>query len=409
MPDAAPTCDPIAAGEAPSAATLAALEARHGLGLYAPRGVTLVRGAGAYVWDAEGRRYLDCTAAYGVASLGHCHPAVVEAVSRQAATLIACSGSFGNDQRARLYAELAAVLPAGLTRLFFCNSGAEANEAALKFARLTTGRHGVVAAMRGFHGRTAGALTATWEPKYREPFEPLLPGFKYVPYNDAAALERAVTDEIGAVMLEVIQGEGGVRPGTVEFLQTAQRLCRERGALLIVDEVQSGFGRTGAFFACETVDLRPDILTMAKGIAGGFPMGAVALGERVVQPATGQHGTTFGGAPLACAAARATLRVLRETNLPAQVARRSRVFFERLRAIPSDRIREVRGRGFMIGIELTEPAAPYIAAAQARGLLALNAGPQVIRLLPPLILNDEEIAHAVAVLTEVLSAPAADH
>ncbi|MFQ3581432.1 MAG: acetylornithine/succinylornithine family transaminase [Chloracidobacterium sp.] len=389
----------------PGEETFAALESRHGLGLYVPRGITLTRGQGAYVWDADGRRYLDCTAAYGVASLGHCHPAVVAAISHQAATLIACSGSFGNDQRAQLYAELSTVLPAGLTRVFFCNSGAEANEAALKFARLTTGRTGVVAAMRGFHGRTAGALTATWEPKYREPFEPLLPGFNYIPYNDLAALEAAVTDDVGAVILEVIQGEGGVQPGTADFLQRAQRLCSDRGALLIVDEVQSGFGRTGTFFACESVGLQPDILTMAKGIASGFPMGAVALGERVVKLSPGQHGTTFGGAPLACAAARATLRILRAEQLPAQVAARGAWFLEQLRAIPSERIRDVRGRGFMIGVELTEPAAPYIAAAQARGLLVLNAGTQVIRLLPPLILTEADLAFAIGVLTEVLCSP----
>jgi N2-acetyl-L-lysine aminotransferase (EC 2.6.1.-) len=344
--------------------TPAILELQHGAGLYVSRGITLVRGAGAHVWDSDGRRYLDCTAAYGVASLGHCHPAVVAAISQQAATLIACSGSFGNDQRAWLYADLARVLPSGLTRVFFCNSGAEANEAALKFARLTTGRYGVVAARRGFHGRTAGALTATWEPKYREPFEPLLPGFTYVPYNDEAALEAAITDNIGAVILEVIQGEGGVRPATTAFLHRAYELCRERGALLILDEVQSGFGRTGTFFACEAIGITPDILTLAKGIASGFPMGAVALGERVGRLSPGQHGTTFGGGPLACAAARATLQVMVETNLPAQVARLGALFLERLRALPSRRIQEVRGRGFMIGIELTEPAAPYLAAAQ---------------------------------------------
>jgi|AFSR01.1.fsa_nt_gi acetylornithine/LysW-gamma-L-lysine aminotransferase len=383
--------------------TPAILELQHGAGLYVSRGITLVRGAGAHVWDSDGRRYLDCTAAYGVASLGHCHPAVVAAISQQAATLIACSGSFGNDQRAWLYADLARVLPSGLTRVFFCNSGAEANEAALKFARLTTGRYGVVAARRGFHGRTAGALTATWEPKYREPFEPLLPGFTYVPYNDEAALEAAITDNIGAVILEVIQGEGGVRPATTAFLHRAYELCRERGALLILDEVQSGFGRTGTFFACEAIGITPDILTLAKGIASGFPMGAVALGERVGRLSPGQHGTTFGGGPLACAAARATLQVMVETNLPAQVARLGALFLERLRALPSRRIQEVRGRGFMIGIELTEPAAPYLAAAQERGLLVLTAGANVIRLLPPLILTEEDIDLAVTILAEVLS------
>jgi acetylornithine/LysW-gamma-L-lysine aminotransferase len=261
----------------------------------------------------------------------------------------------------------------------------------------------VVAARRGFLGRTAGALTATWEPKYREPFEPLLPGFTYVPYNDEAALEAAITDNIGAVILEVIQGEGGVRPATTAFLHRAYELCRERGALLILDEVQSGFGRTGTFFACEAIGITPDILTLAKGIASGFPMGAVALGERVGRLSPGQHGTTFGGGPLACAAARATLQVMVETNLPAQVARLGALFLERLRALPSRRIQEVRGRGFMIGIELTEPAAPYLAAAQERGLLVLTAGANVIRLLPPLILTEEDIDLAVTILAEVLS------
>lgn len=381
----------------------AALEARYGLGLFTPRGVTLARGEGSTVWDSEGREYLDCTAAYGVASLGHCHPAVVEAIVEQARTLIACSASFGNVQRAHLYEELVQVLPAGMDRVFFCNSGAEANEGALKFARLTTKKHGVITAMRGFHGRTMGALTATWEPKYREAYEPLLPGFKYIPYNNLAALEEAFTDDIGAVMLEPVQGEGGVRPGDQEFLSGAERLCRERGAMLIMDEVQSGFGRTGTFFAVEQYGIRPDILTMAKGIASGFPMGAFALGERVVKPEIGQHGTTFGGAPLACAAARATLRVMRETDLPTQVARKSDYFFTRLKEIQSDRIRDVRGLGFMIGVELKEKVAPFVQAIQQKGVLVLNAGPTVLRMLPPLVLTEAEIDRAVEVIAEALA------
>jgi acetylornithine/LysW-gamma-L-lysine aminotransferase len=381
----------------------AGLEAKHSLGVYNPRGVTLVRGSGSYVWDAAGRRYLDCTAAYGVASLGHCHPAVAKAIAAQANELIACSGSFGNNQRAKLYEELSAVLPSGMTRIFFCNSGAEANEAALKFARLTTGKHNVVAAMRGFHGRTMGALSATYEPHYREPFSPLLPGFRYVPYNNVAALEEAVTDDVGAIILEAVQGEGGVRPATREFLQSAQTLCQKKNVMLIVDEVQSGFCRTGKFFAVERYDVKPDMLTMAKGIAGGFPMGAIALGDRVASLSVGQHGTTFGGAPLACAAARATLQTLRAERIAERVAEKSAYFFERLQAISSPRIREVRGAGFMIGIELREKAGPHIAAIQERGVLVLNAGSTVIRLLPPLTLEYEEIDVATCAIAAALS------
>src|SRR4051812_12676891 len=252
-----------------------ALEARYGTGVYIPRGITLVRGAGATVWDDQGRDYVDCTAAYGVAILGHCHPAVVAAIAAQAGMLINCAGMFAHDQRARLLAELAAVLPDGLDRIFLCNSGTEAVEAALKFARLTTHRAGVIAAMQGFHGRTMGALSATWNPHYRQPFAPLLAGFRHIPYNNLPALDAALTDEIGAVVLEVVQGEGGVRPGSAAFLQGAQRLCRERGALLILDEVQTGFGRTGRLFALAHHGLEPDLLCLGKGIAGGFPMGAV--------------------------------------------------------------------------------------------------------------------------------------
>ncbi|MPY66436.1 aspartate aminotransferase family protein [Deinococcus sp. SDU3-2] len=379
------------------------LEARHGTGVYAKRPLTLVRGQEATLWDDAGRAYLDCASGQGVANVGHSHPRVVAAVQTQAATLVTCQEAVHNDVRAVYLSELAGVLPAGLDRIFLCNSGAEAVEAAIKFARASTGRPGVVAAMRGFHGRTLGALSATWEAHYREPFAPLVPEFGHVPYGNLAALEAAITDTTAAVLLEVVQGEGGVRPASEEFLRGAQRLCRERGALLLTDEVQTGFGRTGRMFACEHTGLEPDLLILGKAIAGGVPMGAVALGPRVAQMTPGTHGSTFGGNPLACAAARAVLDILREENLPAEAARKGEWLIDRLRALPHRRIREVRGRGLMVGLELRDRVAPHLAALQERGVLALPAGPSVLRLLPPLVISDAELEQVVQAVDEVLA------
>ncbi len=380
-----------------------ALESRHGSGAYSKRNLTLVRGAGATLWDDEGRVYIDCAAGHGVANLGHCHPRVVAAIQAQAARLITCQEAIHNDQRALLLAELAAALPAGLDRIFLCNSGAEAVEAGIKLARAGTGRAEIVAAMRGFHGRTFGALSATWESHYREPFAPLVPGFRHVPFNNLDALDAAVTHETAAVILEVVQGEGGVRPATHDFLQGAQAICRERGALLIIDEVQTGFGRTGRMWAVEHHDLAPDLLLLGKAIAGGVPMGAVAIGPRVAAFQPGTHGSTFGGNPLACAAARATLAVIREERLVERAAAKGAWLRERLTAMTHRRVREVRGLGLMIGIELRERAAPFIAALQERGVIALPAGPTVIRLLPPLVITDEQLESVVAALDATLS------
>lgn len=379
------------------------LEARHGSGVYAKRPLTLVRGQGATLWDEAGRAYLDCASGQGVANVGHAHPRVVAAVQAQAATLLTCQEAVHNDVRAAYLAELAGVLPAGLSRLFLCNSGAEAVEAALKFARASTGRPGVVALRRGFHGRTLGALSATWEAHYRDPFLPLVPEFGHVTPGDRAGLEAAVTERTAAVLLEVVQGEGGVRPLADDFLREAERLCRERGALLLVDEVQTGFGRTGRLFACEHSGLEPDLLILGKAIAGGVPMGAVALGPRVGQLGVGTHGSTFGGNPLACAAGRAVLAVLREEALPAEAARKGEWLLEALRALPGRRVREVRGRGLMVGLELRERVAPHLAALQERGVLALPAGPSVLRLLPPLVISDAELEAVVGALAEVLA------
>jgi acetylornithine/LysW-gamma-L-lysine aminotransferase len=310
---------------------------------------------------------------------------------------------FYNDKRAALLERLIAIAPAGLERAFLCNSGAEAIEAALKFARLVTGRREVVATMRGFHGRTMGALSATWEKKYREPFEPLVPGFRHVAYNDLAALEAAVSGETAAVILEVVQGEGGVRPGTADFLRGAQRLCRERGALLIVDEVQTGFGRTGAMFACEHHGLSPDLLCLAKSIAGGLPMGSVLLGERVGALPPQVHGSTFGGYPLACAAALAAIDFIEAEHLPERSAELGAWFLARLGQIRSPLVREVRGLGLMVGIELKQKVTPYLQALMGQGVLALPAGLTVMRFLPPLVISQAELAAAADAVERVLT------
>lgn len=371
-------------------------------GTYAKQPIVFVRGQGASLFDADGVEYLDCSSGHGVANLGHAHPRVAEAVARQASTLVTLFETFPNDQRAALMKKITSLVD-GLDRVFFCNSGTEAVEAALKFARLSTGRVEVVAAMRAFHGRTFGSLSATFNKKYRQGFEPLVPGFRHVPFNNVEALEQAVTNQTAAVILEVIQGEGGVYPASGEYLQAARRICDERGALLIVDEVQTGFGRTGRMFAIQHFGVTPDLLCCAKSLAGGLPMGAVLMGERVTNLTPGVHASTFGGNPLVCAAAVAALTAMEEEELSAQAAAKGEYLLKKLRAIPSPHIREVRGMGLMIGIEMKKKVSPYLKALQERRIIALNAGMTVIRLLPPLVITYEQLDRLAEALTEVLS------
>jgi len=373
-------------------------------GVMGKRELTLVRGSGARVWDEDGRAYIDCMTGHGVALLGHCNPAVAAAISAQAQQLITCPESLFNDVRAHYLERLVGVAPEGLSRAFLCNSGTESVEAALKLARLSTGRSGVIATMKGFHGRTMGALSATWEKKYRLPFEPLVPGFRHVPYNRLEALDEAVNEETGAVLLEPVQGEGGVTPADPEYLRGARALCDERGALLIIDEVQTGFGRTGRLFACEHSGVRPDLLCLAKAIAGGVPMGAVLLGEAVGNIKPGVHGTTFGGNPLACAAALATLDEIQSKHLVAEAERKGAWLLERLGQIDARVIRQVRGLGLMVGVELRQRVTPYLKALMARGVLALPAGKTVLRLLPPLVISDEDLSTVADAIEAVLTA-----
>jgi acetylornithine/LysW-gamma-L-lysine aminotransferase len=290
-----------------------------------------------------------------------------------------------------------------MERVFFCSSGAEAVEAAFKFARYTTGRRKIIAAMRGFHGRTMGALSATWNKKYREPFMPLVSDFQHVPYNNADRLVEAFDSDTAGIILEVVQGEGGVHPATADYLWTAQDLCREKKAMLILDEVQTGFGRTGKMFAAEHYQLEPDMMCLAKSIAGGVPMGAVLLGEGVGELSPGVHGTTFGGNPLACAASLTALEIITRDKLAQRAAELGDYALTRLREIDSPLIREVRGLGLMIGIEIRQKVAPYLQMLAERGVLALPAGLAVIRLLPPLVITLEQLDAVIDALIAVLT------
>ena len=369
--------------------------------LYAKRDIALVRGEGAYLFDSSGKRYLDAMSNYGVAILGHADAEYAAALADQLATLTTAHQSFFSDVRAEALAEIATIAPEGITRFSLLNSGAEAIEAALKFARGVTGRPNLVAAKRGYHGRTLGALAATADAKYRAPFEPLLPATTHVSYNDIVALENAVGEDTAAIILEPIQGEGSIWPASDEYLQAAQSLAKQRGALLIVDEIQSGF-RTGAPFAC-TQAIVPDILVTAKAVANGFPIGLTMMTEDVAAniPAAG-HGSTFGANPLACRAAIVTLRALRDRDLYARSTEIGNAIMEGLRALNASKIRQVRGRGMMIGVELKERVTPTLRALQENGVLILPAGATTFRLLPPLIWEEAQVSEFLDVAGQVL-------
>jgi LysW-gamma-L-lysine/LysW-L-ornithine aminotransferase len=384
----------------------AAIEERILGGTTARRGdAVVVRGEGCWLYDSADRRYLDLAAAQGVAMLGHCHPSISEAVARQAATLVSCPAFLYNDVRAEFAEALTQVLPPQLRYVFLANSGAEGIDGALKFARLCTKRSAFVATTKGFHGRTMGALSITWEPKYREGFGPLLET-RHVPFNNVAALDAAVSDDTAAVVFEVVQGESGVNLASAEFAHAAQRLCRERGALLIVDEIQTGFGRTGRWFAVEHVGLEPDMMCLAKGLGAGFPMGAFAYTQRVRDVLThGAHGSTFGGSPLACAAGLAALHAYRGEGLIERSARLGTLMLESLRKALEGVavVRDIRGLGLMLAVELRTKVAPVLKSLMIdHGVIALPAGPTVLRLLPPLVITEEQIEYGVHAIAQAV-------
>ncbi len=383
--------------------TITGIEDAHTSGVYPKRPLTLVRGEGCTLYDDAGTPYLDAASGQGVALLGHGHPAVAEAVTAQAQTMITCPEIFYNDRRAELYTELLRILPPGLVRFFLCNSGAEAVEGALKVARLLTERTGFVATMRGFHGRTMGALSLTWNPKYRKAFKgwTVDDDVTHISYNDLDAAAKAITENTAAVVIEAVQGEGGVYPADIDYLRGLRDLCRERGALLVVDEIQAGLGRTGRWFGFEHAGIIPDVVTLGKGLAGGVPMGAVVWrGDQIPR---GSHGSTFGGNPLSSAAAIATLRALRDEDLVANAAAQGEFIMGSLREMHLDPVREVRGRGLLIGLELRGRVTPVLKDLQARGVIALPAGLNVLRLLPPLIITREEAQRLVETVAASLT------
>ena len=379
------------------------------LHVYARLPITLVRGQGTRVWDANGKEYLDFLAGIAVNCLGHCPPKVVQAIQEQSATLMHTAGYYYTAPVARLAEKLTKI--AGMERVFFGNSGAEANECAIKIARKYAKSHGgpskfgIVAAQKSFHGRTMATVTATGQPKYSEPFAPVVQGFTHVPFNDIAALEAAVTDDTCAVLLEPIQGEGGVYPAHKPYLEAARALCDKRHALLIFDEVQTGIGRTGKWFAYEHYGVVPDILTSAKALGGGFPIGAcLARGEAAETLVPGDHGSTYGGNPLACAASLAVLETIEEEHLLANAHAMGAYFVHRLNEAPfRNKIADLRAVGLMLGIELAAPDAKRVLmAAMERGLLLSAIGDHTLRVVPPLNVTQAEIDQALDILAAIV-------
>ena len=364
---------------------------------------TIVRGEGAQLFDSAGRAFIDLGATHGVGNLGANPPDVVRAVEHQMRELVYLGSGYANPVRTAFLERLLSLLPSSFGSVFLSNSGTEAVEAAIKVARSVTGRSKVVAAMRGFHGRTMGSLSATWRREFREPFEPLLPGFVHVPYNDVAALEAAVDASTALVLLEPVQGEGGVHVASEAYLRAARAACDRSGAMLAFDEVQCGLGRTGRLFAFERWGVVPDLLLLAKSLAGGLPVGATVVAREFVPRFRGSHHSTFGGSPLVCAAGLAALEQLVRDRLPERADRLGSSALARLRSLPPARVREVRGLGLMIGVEFREKVGPILAALESKGFLAIPAGATVLRLLPPLVITDAQWDAGLSAIEEVVT------
>jgi acetylornithine/N-succinyldiaminopimelate aminotransferase len=384
-----------------SAEEAMAKDARYVIQTYGRQPIVLTKGKGALVWDVNGKEYIDCVAGIAVNNLGHCHPKVVAAIQEQAAKLMHTSNLYYTDIQPELAEKLSQIT--GMDRMFFANSGTESVEAALKLARKSTGKKGFIAAEHCFHGRTMGALSITHKSKYREPFEPLVPGAKFVPYGDADAIRRSIGQDTAAVVLEPVQGEGGVQIPPKGYLQEVREICDKSDTLLIFDEVQTGMGRTGKWFAKEHSGVEPDIMCVAKGIAGGFPMGVMAAQEGIASAfRKGDHASTFGGSPLACAASLATIRAIEEEHL----LERSREMGEYLKKELSihckqDFVDHVRGIGMMVGVQMNKEGNALVDKAREKGVLINVASDTVIRFVPPFVITKDEIDKAVGIVSEL--------
>ncbi len=378
---------------------------------YGSRNLTLVRGEGVYVWDADGRRYVDLLCGLGVNNLGHCHPKIVEAIKKQAETLLHVSNLYLIEPQIELARILVEHSPAD--KVFFCNSGTEAVEGAIKMARRYSfdqfgeGRHRIIALQNSFHGRTLGALSATGQEKYHQGFQPLLDGFIHVPINDIEAMRKAIDKSVCAVLIEPVQGEGGIHPCDVEYIRQVRELCDEHKMLLIFDEVQCGLGRAGHLFASEEYGIEPDIITLAKSLAGGVPIGALlAKAESANAFVPGTHAATFGGNPLATAAGIATMKVLLDEKLPERSKRLGEMMKQQLSELANkhSRINEIRVKGLMIGIQMETPVSDLVGAMRDKGYIVGQAGPNVLRFLPPLNIDESMLPDAVSALDECLNA-----
>jgi len=371
--------------------------------VYNKKPIRIEEGEGVYMYDDGGTEYLDFGGSYACVLLGHGHDAVAAAVEQQLSKLTYVQASYPVASRESLYGTLADAAPGGIDNVWLCNSGTEANEAALKFSRAATGNTKFVASMRAFHGRTMGSLSLTWKDKYKKQYEPMLEDVEFVPYNDSGALADAVDEDTAAVMLEPIQGEGGINPATTEFLETAREATEEAGAALIVDEIQTGLGRTGRLWDVERTGVVPDIVTCAKGLGNGLPIGTTLCRDWIAEN-YGSHASTFGGNPVIAAAADATLSTIREEDLPAHAAEMGSYIRDRIERELGDDVRDVRGEGLMIGVEIRGNAnAALRDLAIDHGILALPAGRTVVRFLPPLVIEQRHADRVVDALAEVIT------
>jgi acetylornithine/LysW-gamma-L-lysine aminotransferase len=381
-------------------------EDRYLAALYQRFPVNIAKGKGTKVWDTAGKEYIDCMGGYGVALVGHCNDRVVYALKKQADILITAHMSTYNDTRLRFMEKIASVAPPSLNKIFFANSGAESVEAALKFARKYTGRHGVIAMNGGYHGKTFGALSVTYSEKYRKSFMPLLDGVKFVPYSDPSLLEAVIDDTIGSVILEPIQGETGIIVPPDDFLPKIREICDRRNLVLIFDEIQSGLGRTGKMWAGQNWNTTPDIMCLAKGIAGGIPMGLVLAKPAIMDAMKlGEHSSTFGGSPIACAAGTATIEALTDDKLIENASKMGVHFKEGLTRLQEKHkiVRQVRGIGMMLGVELRFDVKEILFDGIRHGLLILYSGRNILRLLPPLVMDETTVSRVVDIIDIILT------